>query len=321
MKFKSAVEILKEANYRLIREFLGDSIDQDDMELKYLKYVIPNFDKREDLLPNSWSPSPNELSGTKQTGEPDLISLRPDVLERHGLTLKEFEKRLKPYGWTVTGYTDKQLLIMPNRLGRVKEKDFPQPKKKDNLAIIEKCKGLYLRFDNRDPATIKRVGFRSTKNRYLDLENPKRSRNQYWNQERVYVFSLEELAKVTKGDPLNVLYGLFTLVQSGMEYGRYLYLMKVPSSVRFDRDLEYAKGNLKYIAGYLESSVHSSMIMKSYDTYSEEAGKDLVKYIGIDRFVKNKSIIDKLSSNQAKNSDERVKYRSNDRNSDIEQWD
>lgn len=140
MEFQSAVEILKEANYRLIREFLGDSIDQDMMEWKYLKYVIPNFDKRKDLLPNSWSPNPNELSGTRQTGEPDLISLRPDVLERHGLTLKEFERRLKPYGWTVTGYTDKQLLIMPNRLGRVKPSDFPEPKKKDNLAIIEKAK-------------------------------------------------------------------------------------------------------------------------------------------------------------------------------------
>lgn len=97
--------------------------------------------------------------------------------------------------------------------------------------------------------------------------------------------------------------------------------MKVPSSVRFDRDLEYNKGTLKYIAGYLESSVHSSMILRSYDTYSEKAGKDLAKYIGIDQFVKNKSMIDKLSSHEAKNSDERVKYRSNDRNSNIEQWD
>ncbi len=319
MKIETALRILKESNFRLLREFLGDSVSQYDMENKYLKLIIPDFNKREDLTPNSYSTDPNERSGTAQTGKEDLISLEEDVLERHGLTLKEFEKRLKPYGWTVTGYTHKQVLIMPNRLGRGQRLNVKKP---EALALINKCKGLYLRFDNREPSLIKRVGFRTTKDRYLNLDDPKRSKTQFWNQERVYVYSIDQLARYTKGDPVQILYGLFEIVQSGMEYGRYLYLMKVPESIRFDRDLEYNDGILSQIAGYLESNVHSSMIVKCLDTYSDECGKDLTKLIGIDQFVKNKSIVDKIfSSKQAKNDDSRVKVRNKERNFSVEEWD
>lgn len=319
MNIETALRILKESNVRLLCEFLGDSVSKYDMENRYLKLIIPDFNKSEDLTPNVYSPDPNERSGTAQTGEDDLISLEEDVLERHGLSLREFERRLKPYGWTVTGYTHKQVLIMPNRLGKSPE---PNVKKPEALALINKCKGLYLRFDNREPSLIKRVGFRTTKDRYLNLDDPKRSKTQFWNQERVYVYSIEQLAKYTKGDPVQILYGIYEIVQSGMEYGRYLYLMKVPESIRFDRDLEYNGGKFEQIAGYLESNVHSSMIVKCLDTYSEECGKELTKLIGIDQFVKNKSILDKIfSSKQTKNNDDRVKVRNKERNFDVEEWD
>lgn len=319
MNIETALRILKESNVRLLREFLGDSVSKYDMENRYLKLIIPDFNKSEDLTPNVYSPDPNERSGTAQTGEDDLISLEEDVLERHGLSLREFERRLKPYGWTVTGYTHKQVLIMPNRLGKSPE---PNVKKPEALALINKCKGLYLRFDNREPSLIKRVGFRTTKDRYLNLDDPKRSKTQFWNQERVYVYSIEQLAKYTKGDPVQILYGIYEIVQSGMEYGRYLYLMKVPESIRFDRDLEYNGGKFEQIAGYLESNVHSSMIVRCLDTYSEECGKELTKLIGIDQFVKNKSILDKIfSSKQTKNNDDRVKVRNKERNFDVEEWD
>jgi hypothetical protein len=307
---EAIAKIYESGELKLINEFMSRSLNLFELR-RALKGIIPGFDYIRD-------------SATEQHNDM-LYCIKPEALERSGITLKQLENRIRPLGWTVSGYTENQIVLVPIHNGTRDSygDDIRNVRKADRAAVVNALRGYYVRFSNIPPDVVKRIGFRTTKDRNMDFDNPKKSNIQYWNQERVYCYSLNALGKRCQGKIDYVINGIFVVVEAGYEYGRYMYLFKTKGE-RFNRDVEYGFGSLAGVAGFLEAKINPHEIILAVDTKTNANGADeIVKATGLDKMVKDGNYRKFLGREPEVNSREFGEYNPRekpDRDFSVEKW-
>lgn len=266
MKFNEAISIIKESG--LIVEFIEKSLSRDQM-LRMLSKLNPSFDPAKDIKRN-------------QGSRKNLITVKSDYLDGTKMGPKDFSDYLQKYGWNLVGYTKNSLVIAPLRM----EGEYKTPKKQSKLyrEVLEKTKGWYLRFSNVPPEHIKKYGFRTTKDRNIETNDQEKSGQRWFNQERVYVFSLENSIK-TLGNAKEmgkIFEQLHELIRGGQSYGDYAYLIKLPSTIPFRIDPEYdADKMLHNSAGFVDTSIPPQYI-KLCVNYSRDVFGSVLDFIGLE---------------------------------------
>ena len=265
MEFNEALNIIKEAN--LIVEFIEKSLSRDQM-IRMLGKLNPSFDPAKDIKKNQ---------GSRKI----LITLKSGYLDGTEMGPKDFTDYLQKYGWNLVGYTKNSLVIAPLRL----EGEYKTPKKQSKLyrEVLEKTKGWYLRFSNIPPEHIKKYGFRTTKDRNIESNDQEKSGQRWFNQERVYVFSLENSIK-TLGNAKEIgkiFEQLHDLIDNGQEYGDYAYLIKLPSTIPFRIDPEYDSDKSQHnSAGFVNTSIPPQYV-KLCVNYSRDVFGSVLDFIGL----------------------------------------
>ena len=265
MEFNEALNIIKEAN--LIVEFIEKSLSRDQM-IRMLGKLNPSFDPAKDIKKNQ---------GSRKI----LITLKSGYLDGTKMGPKDFTDYLQKYGWNLVGYTKNSLVIAPLRL----EGEYKTPKKQSKLyrEVLEKTKGWYLRFSNIPPEHIKKYGFRTTKDRNIESNDQEKSGQRWFNQERVYVFSLENSIK-TLGNAKemdDLFEQLHDLIDQGQSYGDYAYLIKLPATIPFRIDPEYdADKKLHNSAGFVNTSIPPQYV-KLCVNYSRDVFGSVLDFIGL----------------------------------------
>ena len=265
MEFNEALNIIKESN--LIVEFIEKSLSRDQM-IRMLGKLNPAFDPAKDIKKNQ---------GSRKI----LITLKSGYLDGTKMGPKDFTDYLQKYGWNLVGYTKNSLVIAPLRL----EGEYKTPKKQSKLyrEVLEKTKGWYLRFSNVPPEHIKKYGFRTTKDRNIESNDQEKSGQRWFNQERVYVFSLENSIK-TLGNAKEmgkIFEQLHDLIDNGQEYGDYAYLIKLPSTIPFRIDPEYdADKDQHNAAGFVNTSIPPQYV-KLCVNYSRDVFGSVLDFIGL----------------------------------------
>lgn len=265
MEFEKALSIIKESG--LIVEFIEKSLSRDQL-LRILSKLNPSFDPAKDLKKN-------------QGGRKILITIGSDYLDGTNMGPKDFTEYLQKYGWNLVGYTKKNLVIAPLRI----EGEYKTPKKQSKLylEVLEKTKGWYLRFSDVPPEHVKKYGFRSTKDRNIESNDQKKSGDRWFNQERVYVFSLENSVKTLGNakDMSDIFEQLHDLIDGGQSYGDYAYLIKLPSTIPFRIDPEYDSDKRRHnAAGFVNTSIPPQYV-KLCVNYSRDVFGSVLDFIGL----------------------------------------
>lgn len=265
MEINEAINIIRESN--LIVEFIEKSLSKDQM-IRMLVNLNPAFDPAKDIKKN-------------QGGRKILITLKSDYLDGTKMGPKDFTDYLQKYGWNLVGYTKNNLVIAPLRL----EGEYKTPKKQSKLyqEVLEKTKGWYLRFSNIPPEHIKKYGFRTTKDRNIESNDQEKSGQRWFNQERVYVFSLENSVK-TLGNAKemgDIFDQIHDMIDAGQGYGDYAYLIKLPSTIPFRIDPEYDSDKRQHnSAGFVNTSIPPQYI-KLCVNYSRDVFGSVLDFIGL----------------------------------------
>lgn len=179
----------------------------------------------------------------------DDMSLSFDTADMHKLhmTPKEFNEFCNKYGWYVSGYGTHLVVIRKNNV--------------ENIQANNSYTHYYIKGSNVSPDLVKRIGLRAKSANALTDNNEDFKIGPIYSDKRNYIWDISTV---------NTKSQLAHLVEVAMEYGKYVYLIKLKDKVI--KDPEYEK--IAEPACFITRTIQPYEIIDVYTgTFDSIAGK------------------------------------------------
>lgn len=201
-----------------------------------------------------------------------VIEMDPSIFDKIKYTVKEFDELLDAYGWRIGAYSDWSLVLRNSKT-----------EYKTDSKFAKKFHGLYLRAAHRNIEVFSKIGFRPAKYNSWDDEHPNDTKvGPIYNEARVYLWSLEEIAAHTK-NKFEFWDNIYYVIEAMRPYGKNIYLVRLPDTVKVYKDPEYTELEEEVSTGacFTTHKIDPSWIelVSSNDKYADTIQK-LKKMIG-----------------------------------------